>query len=124
MRPEKSDLKYIWDMLDAARTIVSMCAGLTLDDYENTKPLRLSVERAVEIIGEAARHVSDEFKTQHPAVPWSAIIATRHILAHEYDDIRSDKMWRIVTIFVPALIEELAPIIEQNPPNAGGPNKA
>lgn len=116
MRPEKSDLKYIWDMLDASRTILEITSGKTLVDYERTKMLSLAVERAVEIIGEAARCVSDEFKAAHASVPWSAIIATRHILAHEYDDIRSDKMWRIVTVYVPALVQLLAPIIEANPP--------
>lgn len=120
MPPEKSDLKYIWDMLDAARTVVELTQGKTLADYERTKMLRLAVERSIEIIGEAARRVSDEFKASHAAVPWTAIIATRHVIAHEYGDLQNDKVWRIVTTHIPALVVQLAPIIEKNPPGAQG----
>ena len=78
--------------------------------------MRLAVERAVEIIGEAARRVNESFRDQHPEIKWSAIIATRHILAHEYDDVKHDKMWRIATQHVPVLIAQIEPIIQSNPP--------
>ena len=116
MRPEKTDLKYVWDMLDAARTVVELVQGRTLHDYENTKWLRLAVERSIEIIGEAARKVSDAFRNEQSAIPWSAIIVTRHIISQEYGDIQNDKMWRIATIHVPALLPQLEPIIDANPP--------
>ncbi len=116
MRPEKSDLKYVWDMVDAARSVVEWTEGRSLVDYERTKWLRMAVERSVEIIGEAARHVSDEFRSAHPGVPWQAIIATRHVFAHEYDDLKHDKVWRIATTHVPALIRVLQPILDANPP--------
>ena len=116
MPPEKTDLKHVWDMLDAAKDVVRWTGNRTLVDYEQDKMLRLAVERSVEIIGEAARRVSKSFQESHPAVPWSAIIATRHIFAHEYDDLKHDKVWRIATTHVPALIEQLEPVLEANPP--------
>lgn len=120
MRPDHSDLKYVWDMLDAAQSVVEWTTGRTLADYEQTKWLRMAVERSIEIIGEAARHVSDNFKTRHPAVPWQPIIATRHIFAHEYSDLKHDKVWRIATTHIPALIPLLQPILDANPPEAPG----
>jgi uncharacterized protein with HEPN domain len=118
MPPEKTDLKHIWDMLDAAKTVRELTLGPTLSDYEQTKWPRLATERAIEIIGEAARRVSEEFKTAHPAIEWRGIIATRHILAHEYGEIKHDKMWRIATFYVPALILQLEPILRESPPEA------
>jgi uncharacterized protein with HEPN domain len=118
MRPETTDLKYIWDMLDAARTAVELVQGKTLEEYERMKPLRFAVERAIEIIGEAARNVSEAFRGEHPTIQWSAIVATRHILSHEYADIQHDKIWRIATIHVPVLILQLEPIIEAHPPSS------
>jgi len=116
MRPEKTDLKYLWDMLDAAQTVVELTQGKTLPDYENSKWLRLAVERSIEIIGEAARRVSPEFQAAHPQVAWQAIVATRHIIAHEYGDLQHDKLWRIATTHVPALVIVLKPIVDANPP--------
>jgi uncharacterized protein with HEPN domain len=45
--------------------------------------LRSAVERQVEIIGEAARRVSDSFRQQHSEIPWSTIMGQRHVLAHD-----------------------------------------
>ncbi len=116
MQPDKDDLKYLWDMLESARTIVELTQGRTLTEYEQTKWLRLAVERSIEIIGEAARRVSDETKASLPTIQWAPIIATRHIIAHEYGDLQNDKLWRIATTHVPALIAQLAPIIQSHPP--------
>ena len=116
MQPEKTPLTYVWDMLSAAREVQEMVAGHTLESYERTRMLQLAVERAIEIIGEAARRVPEEFRVQHPEVPWTIIVATRHILAHEYDDVMPDKVWRMATIHIPALINVLIPITEKNQP--------
>jgi uncharacterized protein with HEPN domain len=67
MRPEDRDAGYVWDMLDAARTIQTFTADVTLEAYLRDRKLQLAVERAVEIIGEAARLVSAAFKAQHPS---------------------------------------------------------
>lgn len=116
MRPEERDLKYVWDMLDAARTINDAIAGQSLADYEATKTLRYIVERGIEIIGEAARHTSQTFRAEHPEIAWQPIIASRNIIAHEYADIQNDKVYRMATVHVPELIRLLTPILEQNPP--------
>ena len=80
MRPEDRDAGYLWDMLDAARTVRDFTTGLGLDQYRADRKLQLAVERAIEIIGEAARLVSASFKEQHPEIPWQQIIAQRHVL--------------------------------------------
>ena len=115
-RTLKTDPAYLWDMLDAARTVVELVAGRTFADYERTKMLRLATERAIEIIGEAARNVSDERRARHAAIPWQAIISQRHVLAHEYAEIRNEKVWRVATIHVPLLIPEIEAILAAEPP--------
>ena len=74
-----------------------------------------SVERQIEIIGEAARRVSMEFQQAQPDIPWRPIQAQRHVLAHEYGEIKHDRIWRVVTVHIPDLIEQLEPLIP-NPP--------
>ena len=54
MRPDDRVAAYIWDMLDAARTVHALVQGVDLPQYLHDRKLQLAIERAVEIIGEAA----------------------------------------------------------------------
>jgi uncharacterized protein with HEPN domain len=83
MPPTKSDDGYLWDMLDAARSVSEFVAGRSFDQYLADKLLRSAVERQIEIIGEAARHVSDGTQGSHPEIPWRLISAQRQVLAHD-----------------------------------------
>lgn len=69
MRPETSDISYLWDMLDASMAIQQFLAGKTFNDYSIDRLLRGAVERHIEIIGEAARDVSANFRAEHPQIP-------------------------------------------------------
>ena len=115
MRPEDRDAGYVWDMLDAARTIRDFTAGVALDEYLRDRKLQLAVERAVEIIGEAARLVSPAFKTQHSEIPWPQIISQRNVLAREYGEISQDRIWLVATQRIPDLIGQLAPLLPPTP---------
>ncbi|MFH1911946.1 MAG: HepT-like ribonuclease domain-containing protein [Pseudomonadota bacterium] len=70
MQPEGRDAAYLWDMLDAARAVREFVSSRTYDDYQKDRMLRGAVERHIEIIGEAANHVSDDFQKAHPNIPW------------------------------------------------------
>ena len=93
MRPEERDPGYVWDMLDAARSVREFTTGVTHDEYLGDRKLQLAVERALEIIGEAARLVSPPFKANHAEIPWKEIIGQRNVLAHEYGEINQERIW-------------------------------
>ena len=82
-------------------------------DLEELLPLL--VERRVDIIGEAARGVSDAFQVVHAEIPWRRIMSQRHVLAHDYGDIEDDKLWRVATVYVPELIRLLESLIPPPP---------
>jgi uncharacterized protein with HEPN domain len=115
MQPEERDAALLWDMLRHAREVVSFVDGRTYEDYLNDVLLRRAVERSVQIIGEAAVHVSHEFRDAHAQVPWRPITAQRHILVHEYGEIHDDKIWRVATEYVPALLELIEPLLPPPP---------
>lgn len=115
MRREKDDAAYLWDMLNAARGIVAAVRGLGFEQYLADDNIRLSVERRIEIIGEAARFVSPVFQERHPEIPWKPIIAQRHIVAHEYDDVDHELIWVVATKHVPQLIAMLEPLVPTPP---------
>ena len=83
MLPDESDAARLWDMLTYAREIVQTLTGKRFADYLRDKNLRLATERRIEIIGEAARNVSDEFKSTHDRVPWRKIVGMRHVLVRQ-----------------------------------------
>ena len=66
MPHESGDAAYVWDMLDAATTVQRFVDGRSLADYREDVLLRSGVERQIEIIGEAARHVSAALREAHP----------------------------------------------------------
>jgi len=111
MPPEERDSGYLWDMLDAACHVRDYTERLKLEEYLADRKLQLAIERLVEIIGEAARRVSDDFKRAHPDVPWRGIIAQRHVLVHDYGEIKQERIWRVATEHVPALIAKLEPLV-------------
>ena len=120
MAAERDDNANLWDMLTAARAIESFVRGRSYDDYGADLMLRSAVERQIEIIGEAARRVSSEFQTAHPEIPWRPIQAQRHVLAHEYGEIKHDRIWRVAEQHVPELIELLESLVPQPPVSGPG----
>jgi uncharacterized protein with HEPN domain len=106
----------LWDMLEYAREIEQTVGGLTFEHYMRDKTLRLATERRIEIIGEAARNVSRPFQESRPEIPWQKIVAQRHVLAHEYGEVRQEIIYRVATTDIARLIPQLAPLIPPMPP--------
>jgi uncharacterized protein with HEPN domain len=68
----------------------------------------------VEIVGEAARAVSDATRQRYPTVAWRQIVGTRDRLIHGYEAVDLDILWSIVTIDLPALIADLdGPVLDE-----------
>ncbi len=115
MPRKREDAALLWDMLEAARKIQQFVAAKTFHDYSQDEILQSAVERKLEIIGEAARGISQEFQREHPEVPWRGIISQRHFLAHEYGEVRQEKLWRVATVRIGELIEQLEKLIPPLP---------
>jgi len=116
MRPEQRDAAYLWDIFQAAQEIAHFVDGLIYHDFENNKMARYAVERQLLVIGEAANHLSESFKVQHPHIPWKSIIAQRNILAHEYGEILVERIWIVATEKIPELINDIKPLVPAPPP--------
>ncbi|MFZ5471419.1 MAG: DUF86 domain-containing protein [Myxococcota bacterium] len=97
-------------MLDAARRAVDHSRGRSRQTLDEDELLSLALVRLVEIIGEAAKNVPDEFRRKHPKIPWRAIAGTRDKLIHGYFDVDLDVLWQIVSGDLPELVRELEKI--------------
>ncbi|HSP55696.1 MAG TPA: HepT-like ribonuclease domain-containing protein [Dehalococcoidia bacterium] len=94
-------------MLAAARRAISLIEGRTRGNLDEDDVLVLALTRLLEIVGEAARGVSDETRDAHPEVPWRAMAATRDKLIHGYFAVDLDVVWQIVRNDLPTVVEAL-----------------
>ena len=91
------------DMIDAVRAIESYTAGKGLEDYRRDPLLRDAVERRIEIVSGASRHVPEDLKARHPHIPWPQMRDIGNILRHGYEIVDHEVMWAIVADDLPPL---------------------
>ena len=82
------------DMLIAARKVENFADGVTWEKFKTDELLQNAIMHQIQIIGEAARKVSQEYKLAHPQIPWQAIIGMRNRLVHEYFDIIPERVFK------------------------------
>jgi len=99
-------------MLDASKEILDFTSGKNLSDLENNRMLSLSVVHLLEIIGEAAGKISNDFRIKHDSIPWKSIKGMRNRLIHGYFDIDLDIVWKTIIHDIPPLVKELKTIVE------------
>src|SRR5438067_13626717 len=92
----RSQIARLTDIIEAVELIRSEMAGVTLQAFEPDQRKRWLVERGVEIISEASRHLSDELKGRHPEIPWSKVAGIGNVPRHEYERVAYDVLWRLV----------------------------
>jgi uncharacterized protein with HEPN domain len=100
---ERSLAPRLADILEAVELINAEMAGVALAAFEADKRKRWLVERGIEIISEASRHLGDELQGRHPQIPWPKMAAIGNILRHEYHRIAHDVLWHVVRNDLPTL---------------------
>lgn len=101
-------------MLDAATEIQQYVQSSTREDLDRDRKLVHSLVRLLEIIGEAANQVSDEFRAHAPAVPWVIMVHMRNRLVHAYFAINLNIVWSTSTEDIPPLIAQLKRLLGED----------
>jgi len=107
---KKDPLVYIDDIRDSIEAVKRYTAGLTKEDFFNSTEKQDAVYRRLEVIGEAANRLPDEFRSQYPMIPWNKIVGMRNVLIHEYDSIDLDRVWETIQKDIPELAEYIKSI--------------
>lgn len=71
-----------------------------------------AVIRNLEIIGEAAKNIPDDFRNKHPEISWKAVAGMRDKLIHDYFGVNLNTVWEVVDRDVPALRERVVSLLE------------
>lgn len=94
---------WLADIDEACARIVEYVADMPYDGFVQDRKTVDAVIRNLEIIGEAVKQLPEEFRSQHPHLPWRKIAGLRDVLAHTYFGIDEQIIWDIVITRVPEL---------------------
>jgi uncharacterized protein with HEPN domain len=104
---QRDDRVYLEHMLDAATRAHGKVTSRSLEEWESDEDLRLAVTHLVQTIGEAARNVSDEWRSAHPEIPWREAIGMRNVIVHNYLGVDDSIVRAASQRDLPTLIEKL-----------------
>lgn len=103
----EKDKIYAQHILDAVSAIEKFIAGGEYESFSGDKLLQDGIIRELEIIGEASKKLSEEFKSLIPNLPWKDIAGMRDKLVHDYFSVDLDAVWKAATKDIQELKSEL-----------------
>jgi len=104
---QHDDGAYLRHMLDMSRKARALADGRSAEQFQRDEVLRLALLHLLQIVGEAANQVSQQFRMANPEIPWDEIVGMRHRVVHDYMGIDEEIVWKTVEDDLPALIRIL-----------------
>ena len=107
----KKNLVYLQHIQDAARWIGEYTQGMDHETFLASHLVQDAVLKQIEVIGEAAKHLSPDFIDAYPAVPWKDIAGMRDFIAHNYFGVDVEAVYKTVIVDIPVLKKQIAAIM-------------
>ena len=108
---ERDLAPVLHDILQAVERIEIVTSGKTLAEFSADWRLSYIVQRAIEIISEAARRIPASVQANRPEIPWRQVMGIGNVLRHEYQGLSDAIIWGVVVDELPKLklaIESIA----------------
>jgi uncharacterized protein with HEPN domain len=99
------------DILKAARLVTEFKGKLAKQAFHRDIKTQSAILHQLLVIGEAVKRLSEDFRAQHPEIPWLRIAGMRDKLIHAYDAVDLDEVWKTVTKDIAPLISFLEPLV-------------
>ncbi len=103
----REDADLVADILGATSRIKEYIRGMTFGEFEKDMKTQDAVVRNIEIVGEAVKRLSSEFKRGCPDVPWKHMAGMRDVIIHRYFGVAIDIVWRVATKDLPEAVANL-----------------
>jgi len=104
---------YLRDLLDAVEKVKYFIKDLDFKNFKKDDKTKFAVIRALEIIGEATKHIPEEVRIKYPEVPWREMAGMRDVLAHDYFGIDEETVWLTAKEKTPQLIQSIKKILAE-----------
>lgn len=111
----RHDIDYVADIVNAVRRISAYVRDVDREAFNERAIVQDAVIRQLLIIGEATKHLTAEYRADHPQVPWREMAAMRDILVHSYNRVDVDEVWQAATADVANLAERLEALLPPPP---------
>jgi len=91
------------ELLDFIEQATTYTRDMTLEQYAADRKTQRAIERCLEVISEASRHIPDAAKSKHPEIPWRDVAAIGNVFRHEYHNVAARIVWETVRLHLPPL---------------------
>ena len=99
----RSFIPRLTDIIEAIERVNGVLADVSLEAFESDWQRQWLIERGIEIISEASRHLPDDLKARNPEIPWQKVAGIGNILRHNYENIAAPVLWKLVRADLPTL---------------------
>ena len=110
---EGGERDFLRDVQEAVRRIEAYLGNMPYEVFLKDTKTQDAVIRNLEIIGEASKNLSGEFRTRHPDIPWRSMAGVRDRLIHDYFGVNLDIVWHIVTVELPTVGSRIAEVLSE-----------
>ena len=107
MREPARDKERLNHILESIGNIEEGSKDMSYDDLVRDKFMRHALTWNIQVIGEAANHLSKEFIGNHPQTDWRGIIGLRNVLVHDYYHIDEEDLWNVIEKDLPPLKQQI-----------------
>jgi uncharacterized protein with HEPN domain len=113
MREPLKDRIRLEHIVEAINKVYKYTEGKTCDDLRTTDMMFYAVVKNIEIVGEAAYHLTKAYCRSHPETDWEGIKKLRHVLVHDYYQINVQTVWDIIQQELPPLLDQVTRYITE-----------
>jgi uncharacterized protein with HEPN domain len=111
LKKHRNSIDYLEDIQDAITKGMNFVGNISFDEFLKDEKTQYALIRAIEIIGEASKKISDDLKTKYTSVPWSEISGMRDKLIHDYFGVNEEVVWKTAKEDLPMLKTKIEVII-------------